>query len=336
MFTRVVEIKEREVGRRMDRNLALEFVRVTEAAALSAGRWVGRGDRNSADQAATEAMRKALSSIEMNGTIVIGEGERDEAPMLYIGEQVGTGSGPKVTIAVDPLEGTNLVATGSNGAMAVIAAAVEGEGYLLHAPDTYMRKLVVGPAAVGALDITLPVKANLKVLSKCLGKEVRDLTVGVLDRPRHEQLIADIRATGARIHLVSDGDVNLALAALDEESGIDILLGIGGAPEGVLAAAAVRCMGGEMQAQFCFRNEEERERAQDMVDLKDLDDILFTEDLARGSVLFAATGITNGDFLRGVRYTGKGAITDSTVMRSASGTIRHIRAQHLFKHEPVY
>lgn len=320
----------------MDRNLALEFVRVTEAAALSASRWVGRGDRHAADQAATEAMRKTLGSVEMDGTIVIGEGERDEAPMLYIGEKVGSGTGQKVHIAVDPLEGTNIVADGRNGAIAVIAAAAEGDGYLLHAPDTYMRKLVVGAAATGALDITLPVKANLKVLSKCLDKDVNELMIGILDRPRHEELIRDVRATGARIELVGDGDVNLALAALDETTGIDALMGIGGAPEGVLAAAAVQCMGGEMQAQFCFRSEEERERATKMLGDLDLDRILLTDDLARGSLVFAATGITGGDILKGVRYTSKGAITQSLVMRSLSGTIRHIEAHHVFKHEPNY
>ena len=320
----------------MDKNLALEFVRVTEAAALSSGRWVGRGDCHSADQAATEAMRRTLGSVEMDGVIVIGEGERDEAPMLYIGERVGTGTGPKVQIAVDPLEGTNLVASGSSGALAVIAAAVNGDGCLMHAPDTYMRKLGVGRPAAGALDITLPVRANLKVLSKCLDKEVEDLTVGILDRPRHEELIADVRAVGARIELITDGDVNLALAALDDTSGVDILMGIGGAPEGVLAAAAVRCVGGEMQAQFCFRNREERERASRMLDGMDLDKVMMTEDLASGNLLFAATGITTGDILKGVRYTGRGAVTQSLVMRSMSGTVRHIEAHHVFRHAPVY
>lgn len=320
----------------MDRNLALEFVRVTEAAALSSGRWVGRGDRHAADQAATEAMRKTLGAIEIDGVIVIGEGERDEAPMLYIGERVGAGTGPKVQIAVDPLEGTNLVANGSAGAIAVVAAAVEGDGWLMHAPDTYMRKLVVGHLAIGALDITLPVKANLKVLSKCLEKEVQDLTVGVLERDRHADLISDIRATGARIELVGDGDVNLAMAALEEDSGIDILMGIGGAPEGVLAAAAVQCMGGEMQAQFVFRNEDERKRAEKMLDRTDLDRVMFTDDLASGNLVFAATGITTGEMLKGVRYISGGAVTQSLVMRSNSGTIRRIDAKHVFRHAPVY
>jgi fructose-1,6-bisphosphatase class II len=320
----------------MDRNLALEFVRVTEAAALAASRWAGRGERNDADQAATEAMRKTLASVEIDGTIVIGEGERDEAPMLYIGEKVGNGNGPKVQIAVDPVEGTNLVALGNNSAIAVIAAAVEGDGFLMHAPDTYMRKLVVGQRAVGSLDITLPVKANLKMLAKCLDKELEDLTVGILDRPRHEQIIADIRATGARIRLIGDGDVNLAVAALEEESGIDALMGTGGAPEGVLAAAAVQCMKGEMQAQFEFRDKDDRKRAARMLETDDLDRILYTEDLASGNVIFAATGITSGDILKGVRFTGHGAITQSLVMRSYSGTIRHIEARHFFAHEPVY
>lgn len=320
----------------MDRNLALEFVRVTEAAALSSGRWVGRGDKEAADHAATEAMRKTLGAMDISGVIVIGEGERDEAPMLYIGEKVGTGNGHNVQIAVDPLEGTNLVAHGNSGAIAVIAAAVEGEGMLLHAPDTYMNKLVVGKAAAGAVDITLPVKANLVVLSRCLDKEIQDITVGVLDRPRHEKLVADIRKAGARIHLVSDGDVNLALAALDEESGIDMLMGIGGAPEGVLAAAAVRCVGGQMQAQFQFRSPEEKERAHKMLGRSDLDGIMETVDLAQGNVIFAATGITNGDMLKGVRYTGHGAVTQSIVMRSMSGTVRFIETRHVFSHDPIY
>lgn len=320
----------------MDRNLALELVRVTEAAALCASRWVGRGDRHAADEAATEAMRRTLMAIEMDGTIVIGEGERDEAPMLYIGEKVGSGTGQKVHIAVDPLEGTNLVATGSGGAIAVIAAAIDPDGYLLHAPDTYMNKLVVGPAAKGVVDITLPVKTNLTLLTKCLDKDVDELTIGVLDRPRHEKLITEIRSCGARIELIGDGDVTMALAALDETTGVDALMGTGGAPEGVLAAAAVCCMGGEMQAQFCFRSGEERTRAAKMLGDMDLDRVMLTEDLARGNLLFAATGITNGDILKGVRYTRRGAITQSIVMRSASGTIRHIEADHLFRHAPVY
>jgi fructose-1,6-bisphosphatase class II len=320
----------------MDRNLALELVRVTEAAALCSSRWVGRGDRHAADEAATEAMRRTLMAMEMDGTIVIGEGERDEAPMLYIGEKVGTGSGPRVYIAVDPLEGTNLVANGSAGAIAVIAAAVDEDGYLLHAPDTYMNKLVVGAAAKDALDITLPVKSNLKILGKCLDKDFDELTIGVLDRPRHEGLIGEIRACGSRIELIGDGDVNMALAALDETTGVDALMGSGGAPEGVLAAAAAQCMGGEMQAQFCFRSPEERVRAAQMLGNMDLDGVLHTDDLARGSLLFAATGITNGDILKGVRFTRRGAITQSIVMRSASGTVRHIEAHHVFRHAPVY
>jgi fructose-1,6-bisphosphatase class II len=320
----------------MDRNLALELVRVTEAAALCASRWVGRGDRHAADEAATEAMRRTLMAIDMEGTIVIGEGERDEAPMLYIGEKVGSGAGPKVHIAVDPLEGTNLVANGSAGAIAVIAAAISDDGYLLHAPDTYMNKLVVGAAAKDALDITLPVKSNLKILAKCLDKDFDELTIGVLDRTRHQGLIEEIRGCGARIELIGDGDVTMALAALDETTGVDALMGTGGAPEGVLAAAATQCMGGEMQAQFCFRSAEERERAARMLGDLDLDRVLHTDDLARGNLLFAATGITNGDMLKGVRYTRRGAITQSIVMRSASGTIRHVEAHHVFRHAPVY
>lgn len=320
----------------MERNLALDFVRVTEAASLSSGRWVGRGDRHRADQAATEAMRKTLNAVDIDGVVVIGEGERDEAPMLYIGEKVGTQKGPKVQIAVDPLEGTNLVANGGSGAISVIAAATEGDGYLLHAPDTYMNKLVVGRSVAGALDITLPVKTNLKVLSKCLDKHVHDLTIGMLDRPRHDGLIDEIRATGARIQLISDGDITLALAALDEEAGVDALMGVGGAPEGVLTAAAVRCMGGEMQAQFVFRNDDERKRAAKMLDGQDLDKVMTTTDLADGNVVFAATGVTAGDILRGVRYTGAGAVTQSIVMRSASGTVRRIETHHSFREDPIY
>lgn len=320
----------------MERNLGLEFVRATEAAALNAGRWVGKGDRHAVDQAACEAMRRVLNDVEISGVVVIGEGERDEAPMLFIGEEVGSGRGPRVQIAVDPVEGTNLVANGAPGAISVMAAALEDEGHLLHAPDTYMDKLVVGPAAKGAVDITLPVKMNLKVIAKCLNKDVPDLTVGVLDRPRHEELIRDIRSAGARIRLVSDGDLSLGLEALDPNGEVDVLMGIGGAPEGVLSAAACICMGGEIQGRLVFRNESERERAKQLLNSDDVDRVLMMDDLAQGNVVFAATGITGGNLLRGVRYTGWGAVTHSIVMRSRSGTVRAIETHHHFSEEPKY
>jgi fructose-1,6-bisphosphatase class II len=320
----------------MERNLGLEFVRATEAAALSAGRWVGKGDRHAVDHAACEAMRRVLNDVDINGIVVIGEGERDEAPMLFIGEEVGTGKGPQVQIAVDPVEGTNLVANGAPGAISVMAAAFEGEGNLLHAPDTYMDKLVVGPAAKGAVDITLPVKMNLKVIAKCLNKDVPDLTVGVLDRPRHEELIRDVRSAGARIRLVSDGDLSLGLEALDPNGEVDVLMGIGGAPEGVLSAAACICMDGEIQGRLVFRNESERERAKKLFGSDDVDRVLMMDDLAQGNVVFAATGITGGNLLQGVRYTGWGAVTHSIVMRSRSGTIRTIETHHHFSDEPRY
>jgi fructose-1,6-bisphosphatase II len=319
----------------MDRNLALEFVRVTEAAALACGMWVGKGDRDGADQAACDAMRSTLDQLDISGTIVIGEGERDEAPMLFIGEEVGKGNGHTVEIAVDPLEGTNLCANGLANAISVLAAATAGEGSLMHAPDCYMDKLVVGEAARGAIDITLPPSANLRMIAKCLGKDVAELTIGVLDRPRHEKLIAEIRIAGARIRLITDGDITLAIAAIDPLTGIDALMGTGGAPEGVITAAAVRCVGGDMQARLVFRNDEERARAEKMVK-GNVDRVFQTEDLASGSVMFAATGITSGDLLKGVRYVADGAYTESIVMRSLSGTVRQIHTRHRFEAAPTY
>ena len=319
----------------MDRNLALEFVRVTEAAALACGMWVGKGDRNGADQAACDAMRTTLNQIDIDGKIVIGEGERDEAPMLYIGEELGSKNGPKIEIAVDPLEGTNLCANGVANAISVLAAATVGDGTLMHAPDCYMEKLVVGEAAKGAIDLTLPAGDNLRKIAKCLNKDIEELTVGILDRPRHEKLIAEIRQAGARIRLVTDGDITLAIAAIDPQTGIDALFGTGGAPEGVITAAAVRCVGGDMRARLVFRNDTERERAQKMVG-GDLERVFCTEDLASGNVMFAATGITSGDLLRGVRYTADGAYTESVVMRSSSGTVRHIQTKHKFDGGPRY
>ncbi len=319
----------------MDRNLALEFVRVTESAALAVGRWIGRGDEKAADHAAVESMRKAFDSIYFDGTIVIGEGERDEAPMLYIGEKVGggKGAGAKIEIACDPLEGTTITAMGRSEALSVIAAGDEGN--LLHAPDTYMDKIAVGPAAKGAIDITKSPTHNLKEVAKALKKEVEDMMVIILDRPRHADLIAEVRRTGARIRLIGDGDVSAAIAVARPESGVDMLIGIGGAPEGVIAAAALRVLGGDIQGVLKFRNEQEKVRAGQM-GIKDLNRIYGIEDLAKGDVMFIATGITNGSYLHGVRYFGGGAHTHSIVMRSETGTLREIHATHYFDKKPRY
>ncbi|MCC7230866.1 MAG: class II fructose-bisphosphatase [Fimbriimonadaceae bacterium] len=308
-------------------NHHLDFLRVTEAAALSSARWVGKGKRNEADQAACSAMRITLNELEMCGVIAIGEGERDEAPMLYIGEKLGTGDGPTIQIAVDPLEGTNLCANGTPNSISVLAAAVEGEGFLMHAPDCYMDKLVVGVEAAGVVDITLPPRVNVRLMSKALGKEVDELIIGILDRPRHDALIAEIRDVGARVHLIPDGDLSVAIAALDPDSDIDALMGIGGAPEGVITAAAVLCYGGEMQARLVFSTDEQRERAVMMVD-GDVNRVFSTRDLADGNVMFSATGITSGDLLKGVRYRRGFALTESIVMRSQNGTIRRIETMH--------
>jgi fructose-1,6-bisphosphatase II len=309
----------------MDRNMALELVRATEAAALASARLMGRGDETSADQVAVDAMRSALNRIEMEATVVIGEGERDEAPMLYIGEKVGTGSGPIIEIALDPLEGTTICATGGPNALSVIAAAEEG-GFL-HAPDTYMDKLAVGPSARGAIDIDRSPSENLKSVSEALNVPVGDLTVVILDRPRHENLIEEVRSNGARIKLIKDGDVSAAIATCSRDSQVDLLMGIGGAPEGVIAAAALRCMGGELQGRLKPRSAEEAERARAM-GVRDVDAKLGMDDLAKGDVMFAATGVTSGDFLLGVRLRPEGPLTQSVVMRSATGTIRYIDAEH--------
>ncbi len=311
----------------MDYNLHLDFLRVTESAALACAKWVGKGDRSSADQAACEGMRNRLGEMDIDGTIVIGEGERDEAPMLYIGEKVGTGTGPTVQIAVDPLEGTNLCADGTPNAIAVLAAAVEGRGFLMHAPDCYMDKLVVGAECKGVVDITLPVRVNVRLMAKALGKDLDEITIGVLERPRHEELIRDIREVGARVHLIGDGDLSIAIAALNPDSGVDALMGIGGAPEGVITAAAVQCVGGEMQARLKFSTDEQRARAEKMVS-GDIDRVFAATDLASGDVMFAATGVTSGDLLRGVRYRRGMAYTESIVMTSDTGTIRRIETQH--------
>jgi len=319
----------------MDRNLALEVVRVTEAAALAASRFVGLGDRNNADLAATEAMRKTFEYLHVSGTVVIGEGERDEAPMLYIGEKLGDGNpeSPRVDIAVDPLEGTNLCANGINDALAVVAMAEHGQ--FLNAPDTYMQKIAVGPIGVGVIDIRKSATHNLEAIAEAKRVSVGDLTAVILDRPRHEALIAEVRKAGARIRLISDGDVGGAIATADPSTGIDVLIGTGGAPEGVLAAAALRCVGGDMQGILRPRNDEERTRAAAM-GVSDINKVFQITELASGDVMFAATGVTDGFLLRGVRFTGTGAETHSVVMRSRSGTVRFIRARHRFEDKPDY
>ena len=317
----------------MDRSLALELARVTEAAAVACGRWVGRGDKISADDAATTAMRQTLGIMDIDGTVVIGEGEMDEAPMLYIGEKVGNDSGPKVDIAVDPLEGTTLCSKGGPGAIATIALAPAG-GFL-HAPDMYMEKIIVGPEAKGCIDINDLPSNNLKRMAEAKRCNIEDLTVVLLDRPRHDDAVADIRRVGARIKLISDGDVAPAVATGIPDSGIDMVLGVGGAPEGVLAAAAVKCFGGDMQARLIFTTDEERERAPKM-GITDFDKVYTAEELAGGDVFFAASGVTGGDLLRGVRYFSGGAQTHTIVMRSKSRTIRFIDSYHYLEHKPGF
>ena len=322
-----------------DRNLALEVVRITEAAALASARLMGRGDRKLADHVAVEAMRAAFDTIDIRGTVVIGEGERDEAPMLYIGEKVGHGwtdgdeQSPRVDIAVDPLEGTNLCATGAPDAISVIAIADDGQ--FLNAPDTYMEKIAVGPECRGVIDLRESPTWNLLRIAAAKGKKIEEVTAIILDRPRHEDLIGEVRQAGARIRLIGDGDVSGAVMTAHEESGIDVLFGIGGAPEGVIGAAALRCLGGELQGRLRFRSDEERERAKKM-GVKPEGYIYATEELAQGHVMFAATGVTQGYLLDGVRFTGGGATTESIVMRSKSGTVREIRATHRFDTKPAY
>lgn len=320
----------------MDRNLALDFARVTETAAIAAARWVGKGDKHGADQAATSLMRKHFNSLDIDGTIVIGEGERDEAPMLFIGEEVGTKKGMKVDIAVDPLEGTNPTAFGGNNSITVLAAAPAGN--ILKAPDTYMDKIAVGPKARGVIDLDAPPKKNIQEVAVTLNKEVEDMTIIIMDRDRHKTLIQDVRKTGARIRLIGDGDVSGAIAPSIEDSGIDMLLGIGAAPEGVLAAAALKTLGGEIQGRLAFRNKEEEKRAKDMGFLSDVNKKLMMEDLVKGKkAMFSATGVTNGELLKGVRFVGDGAVTQSLVMRSSTGTKRFIETHHDFtKREEYY
>jgi fructose-1,6-bisphosphatase class II len=310
----------------------LEAIRVTEAAALSCARLTGRGDEKAADQAAVDAMRRAFDALPIDGTVVIGEGERDEAPMLFIGEKVGSG-GPKVDIALDPLEGTTICATGAPNALAVIAMADGGN--LLHCPDTYMEKIAAGPAGKGVVDLNKTPTQNLQALAEAKRCNVEDLTVIILSRPRHEALIQEVRQAGARIRLIGDGDVSAAIATTKPETGIDLLLGIGGAPEGVLAAAALRCVGGEFQGRLAPRNNEEIERAKKM-GVSDIKKKFSIEELAAGDVMFAATGVTDGDYLDGVHFFPGGATTQSVVMRSKTRTIRIINATHYFQHKPNY
>ena len=313
----------------MDRNLALEVVRVTEAAALAASLMVGRGDEKAADKAAVDAMREALNSLYIQGTVVIGEGERDEAPMLYIGEQVGGSGGPEIDIALDPLEGTTITAKGGQNALAVIA--MTDKGGFLNAPDTYMQKLAVGPGiSLDTLDIDAPILDVLQKVAKAKGARVDELLVCILDRPRHEELIRDVRSSGARIILIPDGDVSAVMATADPDTGIDVYVGSGGAPEGVLAAAALQCIGGSMLGRLVFRNDEEIARAERW-GIEDRSKIYTTDELAKpDNVMFAATGVTDGTMLKGVRRFAGGAITHSLVMRSKSGTVRKIEARHNF------
>jgi fructose-1,6-bisphosphatase II len=317
-----------------DRNLAMELVRVTEAAAMAAGRWVGRGDKNGADQAAVDAMRKMIGSVSMRGVVVIGEGEKDEAPMLYNGEEVGDGSGPECDVAVDPVDGTTLTAKGMSNAIAVIAVSERGTMYDPGA-CVYMDKLATGPEAADVVDISAPVDENIRAVAKAKGEECEDVTVVILDRPRHDELARQIRETGARIKFISDGDVAGAIMAARAGTGVDLLLGIGGTPEGIIAACAIKCLGGVIQARLAPRNDDERDRA--IQQGHDLDRVLLTDDLVCGNnVFFVATGVTDGELVQGVRYRGGGATTHSLVMRSRSGTIRYVESEHRLKKLMAY
>ena len=310
-----------------DRNLALELVRVTEAAALGAARWVGRGEKESADQAAVDAMRLMLDTVSMDGVVVIGEGEKDEAPMLYNGEHVGAG-GPQVDVAVDPLEGTRLTAFGQPNAIAVIAVAERGTMFFPGAA-VYMEKIAVGPQGIDAIDITAPAADNVRAVAEAKGVSTREISVVVLERDRHDELIGDLRDAGAKVNLIRDGDVAPAIAAARGGTGVDLLMGIGGTPEGVISAAAIKCLGGALQGRLWPRDDEEQ---QQLVDAGyDIEKVLTTDDLVAGDDVFvAATGVTSGALLRGVQYTSDGAVTDSIVMRSRSGTVRRIEAHHAF------
>lgn len=320
----------------MERELALEFARVTEAAALNAARWVGRGDKIAADDAAVTAMRAVFDTVSIDGVVVIGEGEMDEAPMLYIGEHVGNGGLP-VDIAVDPLEGTNIVAKGLTGAIAVLACAPRGS--LLHAPDMYMDKIAVGPACKGRVSLDAPVKQNLREVAKALGKSIGDVTVVILDRERHQPLIEEVRSAGARIKLITDGDVSPGVATAYPQSGVDVLMGIGGAPEGVITAAALKCLGGDFQARLYPEGDEKEEeirRCHEM-GIKDVNALFSIDELVHSDdVIFSATGITDSFLLQGVRYIERHAITQTLIMRSASGTVRRIEANHCLDKKPLF
>ncbi|SHE97568.1 fructose-1,6-bisphosphatase II [Seinonella peptonophila] len=316
----------------MERSLSMELVRVTETAAIASGRWMGRGKKDEADEAATTAMRSLFDTIPMRGTVVIGEGEMDEAPMLYIGEKLGLGYLPEVDIAVDPLEGTNLVAKGMWNALSVVA--VSERGGLLHAPDMYMEKIAVGPKAIGKIDIDAPIVDNLHAVAQATGKDMEDLVVVILDRPRHERLINEVCQAGARIKLISDGDVAAAIYTGFEDTGVDLLVGTGGAPEGVIAAAALKCLGGEMQARLLPEDDEQYERCRSM-GLSEPKQVLRMNDLVKGDdAIFAATGVTDGELLRGVRYQGRIVTTHSVVMRAKTGTIRFMEATHRLEKKP--
>lgn len=315
----------------LERELALEMVRVTEAAALTSARWMGLGKKDEADGAAVDAMRRMFDTVQVSGTVVIGEGEIDEAPMLYIGENVGCG-GPEVDVAVDPVEGTNLVAKGLPNSIAVIGVAPRG--CLLHAPDMYMDKIAVGPCGAGEIHLDNPPAQNLAVIARASKRLIRDLVVVILDRPRHEKIIREVREAGARVKLITDGDVAPAVSAAVAGSGVDMLLGIGGAPEGVLAAVALKCLGGEIQGRLCPENSEQEKRVREM-GISDPRRLLTMDDFVRGDdCFFAATGITDGDLVRGVRYHGETASTHSIVMRAKTGTIRYIDANHNLSRKP--
>ncbi|MFC4354111.1 class II fructose-bisphosphatase [Chryseomicrobium palamuruense] len=316
----------------MERSLSMELVRVTEAAAIASSRWMGRGLKNEADDAATTAMRSVFDTIPMEGVVVIGEGEMDEAPMLYIGEKLGLGTGgPQVDVAVDPLEGTNIVASGGWNALAVLAIADRGN--LLHAPDMYMDKLAVGPEAVGLVDIDAPVIDNLRAVARAKNKDIQDVVATILNRPRHQQIIDEIRASGARIKLINDGDVAGAINTAFDETGVDILFGMGGAPEGVIAAVGLKCLGGEIQGRLVPHEEGELERCIKMG--IDVNKVLRMEDLVRGDdAIFTATGVTDGELLRGVQFKGSYAETHTIVMRAKSGTVRFVEGRHSLKKKP--
>ncbi|RUQ21343.1 class II fructose-bisphosphatase [Kocuria massiliensis] len=310
-----------------DRNLALELVRVTEAAAIAGGNWVGAGDKNSADGAAVDAMRKMLSTVHFNGTVVIGEGEKDEAPMLFNGEELGDGDGPALDVAVDPVDGTRLTALGMNNALSVIAVA---DGGSMFDPSAvfYMEKLVTGPEAADLVDLRLPVKQNLHLVAKAKRKRINQLTVCVLDRPRHAKLVEEIRATGARTRMILDGDVAGAIAACRQGTGVDVMIGTGGTPEGIVAACAIKATGGVIQGRLAPKDDEEKQKALDAG--HDLEAVLTTDELVTSdNCFFAATGVTDGDLLRGVRYSGPSITTQSIVMRSKSGTVRMVEAEHV-------